>query len=247
MNRFIRGGKAIARRCTDILLPPACEVCGDYITAHSALCPACWSQIAFITKPCCDLCGLPLAYDIGETIKCGDCLAQPPDFDRARAAVLYGDVSKKLLMRYKHGDALEISGLFRKWLRFAYDELESESDIIAVVPLHWQRLLKRRYNQAALLAMEWGERKPAAYLPDLLHRTRATASQGHLSVRERQRNVKGAFAINPRYRDTIRGKSILLVDDVYTTGATLNACARTLKAAGAKQVYALTLARVMRD
>ncbi|MEO5338699.1 MAG: ComF family protein, partial [Magnetospirillum sp. WYHS-4] len=165
---------------------------------------------------------------------------------RARAAVAYGETSRKLLLAFKHGDRTDSAPALGQWLQRAGGDLLPQVDLIAPVPLHWTRLFLRRYNQAALLARELGRLSGLPVVPDLLVRKRRTASQGHLNPRQRKENLQGAFAVHPRRRAGLAGKRVLLVDDVLTTGATVAACARTLAKAGAASVDVLTLARVLR-
>ena len=190
-----------------------------------------------------------MPFDIdpgGETI-CGPCHAKAPDFDRARALLRYDDASKSLILGFKHGDRLDRAPAFARWLERTGRPLLVETDMIVPVPLHRWRLWKRRYNQAAILAERLARLCGRPHDPLLLERKRATPSQGEMpSAKARRRNVLGAFRVPPGKTAQVRGRNILLVDDVFTTGATLNACARALKRAGAARVDALTLARVVR-
>jgi len=243
----------------DLVLPPRCLGCGALVAAQGALCPACWSAITFVTEPLCRCCGLPFAFDsgafeLGETaggaadaLECGACLAVPPPFRRARAVMRYDDGSRPLLLGFKHGDRTEAAPPFAGWLARSGRDLLAEAELIAPVPLHWRRLFARRFNQAALLAQALGRASGLPVVPDLLVRRRATPSQGHLSRAERQRNVAGAFAVHPRRGDLLRGRRLLLVDDVMTTGATVSACARAALRGGAAEVEVLVLARAVRD
>lgn len=158
--------------------------------------------------------------------------------------MLYDEFSRGLILKFKHGDRLDPASAFARWMRRSGRNILQEIDIIGPVPLHWTRLLRRRYNQSAVLARLIAASEQREFIPDLLMRTRRTPSQGALNRKDRARNVRGAFALSPRYRDTVAGKRILLVDDVLTTGATVEHCARTLLKAGALRVDVLTLARV---
>lgn len=225
----------------DFLLPPTCGCCGNPITKAHTLCPDCFAKLHFITPPYCKICGHPFEFDImGEPI-CPQCLAKRPAFSKARAVVQYDEESKRILLPFKHGDRLDLVPLMVKLMQRAADELISETDIIIPIPLHRWRLLKRKYNQSALLAKRLAKIYHKTFLPNTLKRTRATPSQGHLSPHERKRNVSKAFkVIKP---EIIKGKRILLVDDVLTTGATANECAKVLLRAGAAQVCLLTFAK----
>ncbi len=203
--------------------------------------------MSFIDGPLCARCGMPFDIDPGGETICGPCHAKAPDFDRARALFRYDDASKALILRFKHGDRLDSAPAFARWLERTGRPLMAEADLIVPVPLHRGRLWKRRYNQAAILAKGLARLSSRPHDPLLLHRSRATPSQGEMpSAKARRRNVQRAFAVPVAKAARLNGQNILLVDDVFTTGATLNACARALKRAGAARVDALTLARVVR-
>jgi ComF family protein len=199
-----------------------------------------WSKIHFIDDPVCGGCGAPYAYDTGS--RCAACLAQPRAFNRARAACLYDDASRDLILQFKHADRTDLAPLFVRWLSRAGADILESADAIAPVPLHRGRLLKRKYNQAAEIARPLARQAGLTYLPDALIRRRATDSQGGKSGSGRRRNVAGAFEV-PRAQH-VADKTIVLIDDVLTTGATAEACARALLKAGAKSVDLLVLARV---
>lgn len=240
------------QRVLDLVLPPRCLGCGELVERQGTLCVTCWAAIAFVTEPLCRCCGLPFAFDPGSDATetgslCGACLAEPPAFERARAVMRYDDASRPLLLGFKHGDRTEAAPPFAAWMARSGAELLAGAEVVAPVPLHWRRLLARRYNQAALLAWPLAAAAGAPAAPDLLLRRRATPSQGRLSRAERQRNVAGAFAVNPRRAAALQGRRLLLVDDVMTTGATVSACARAALRAGAASVDVLVLARAVRD
>jgi ComF family protein len=199
-----------------------------------------WEQVSFIEHPLCDGCGAPYAYAIG--LRCAACMARPRAFDRARAACLYDDASRDLILQFKHADRTDLVPLFTRWLGRAGADLLAEADAIAPVPLHAGRLFRRRYNQAAEIARPLARQSRLAYLPDALIRRRATESQAGKSGTGRRRNMAGAFEV-PRPQ-TVAGKKLILIDDVLTTGATAEGCARALLKAGAKSVDLLVLARV---
>jgi ComF family protein len=230
----------------DAILPPRCLKCGEIVADSGALCGRCWSELKFLTAPCCACCGLPFEFEMGEGSLCGACIADRPLYDRARAALTYDDASRDLILRFKHADRIDGAATFAGWMARAGADLVSGADIVAPVPLHRWRLLRRRYNQAAILANAVGHARGKLVIPDLLVRRRATPSQGHLGRSQRHRNVAGAFALHPGRVRVAKGARILLVDDVLTTGATADACARTLRNAGAKAVDLLVLARVVR-
>lgn len=182
---------------------------------------------------------------MGEGALCGECLHEHPDYSRARAAFKYDEHSKSLVLRLKYHDQLQLAPVYGAWLAKAGKDLAAASDIIVPVPLHYWRFVWRRYNQSALLAQALAKNTGLAMLPDALIRTRRTPPQAGLTRTQRYDNVKGAFAANPRYVGRIKGKTVLLIDDVMTTGATLEQCTKALLKAGARSVNALTLARTV--
>lgn len=240
---------ALARRAAavvlDALLPPRCAACREPVERSGALCLACWSALAFIGHPLCAVCGDPFeTAPPGEPV-CGDCLAAPPPWRRARSALRYDDVSRPLVLGFKHGDRLHLAALLAGWMLLAGGELIETADVIVPVPLHPWRLLSRRYNQSAVLAHRLGQTCGVTVSDRALRRVRRTPSQGHLTKAQRDRNVRGAFRIDRSRRAEIEGKRVLLVDDVLTSGATAGACTRALLRAGATEVDLLTLARVV--
>jgi ComF family protein len=241
------GFKRAGRAALDLVYPPLCLVCREPVTDPDSLCPACWQELHFLDGPCCAHCGLPFEIDPGEDTQCAACIAHPPDFDKARAILRYDDASKKPLLALKHSDRLDLVPAFGRWLDRTGRVLAAQSDMVVPVPLHRRRLWKRRYNQSAELARMLSQLSGIPAEPLVLARTRPTPSQGVMpSASARRRNVQGAFAVPHEERAKVAGKSVLLLDDVLTTGATANACARALKKAGAASVFVLALARVVR-
>jgi len=200
-----------------------------------------------IASPYCASCGLPFGHDEGPDAICGGCLAHPPAFDEARSALRYNDLAARLIVGFKRSDKLHHLKAFTAWLDGAGSALLSEADLICPVPLHRTRLWRRRYNQSALLANALAKKRGLRPTPDLLVRRRATPSQGGLNRRQRIENLRGAIAIRTRYKGIIVSASVVVVDDVMTTGATVDACAKALKRAGAGHVGVITLARVVRE
>lgn len=240
------GPKALFTKLVDLALPPRCVMTGGIVAMPGTLSPEAWQTLRFISPPFCQTCAYPFDFEIENTAQCGACLADPPPFASARAALAYDDSSRDLVLKFKHADHLQaIPTLVPMMIRAGADYVGAV-DVIVPVPLHRWRLLKRRYNQAALLA--WGLARQAGKtcIPDALIRTRATLSQGHMKAREREKNVSRAFSIHPKHKESIAGKRVLLVDDVFTTGATLKECAKILLESGVKEVHVLTIARVIR-
>jgi ComF family protein len=235
-----------ARAALALLLPPLCPITQERVAAPGLLSASGWSQLQFIDDPVCAQCGAPFAVDQGEGATCAACVAEPPSFDRARAAVVYGEASHKLIVAFKHSDRTELAPLLAGWLARAGAAIDFSGALIVPCPLHPRRLLHRRYNQAAMLALALGKEKTAEVAVDALIRTKATPSQQGLTAEARRRNVAGAFAIRESWEKRLEGRPIVLIDDVLTTGATLSACARALKRSGAARVDALVLARVNR-
>ncbi|MDB5461489.1 MAG: comFC [Caulobacteraceae bacterium] len=203
-----------------------------------------WARVAFLEAPVCDGCGLPFDYDMGPGVRCPACEARPRAFARARAACLYDEASRDLILQFKHADRVDLARLFSLWLGRAGAELIAEADAVTPVPMHPLRLIRRRYNQAAEMARPLARRAGVAYWPGALQRKRAGESQAGKSGSGRRRNVAGAFVCPDRWSARVAGKRILLVDDVLTTGATAEACARALLKAGAKAVDVAVIARV---
>ncbi len=225
----------------NFILPPLCPICKKNILEANALCADCYKKIHFISKPYCSICGRPFYIKTFGKNLCGDCLKKKPVYHRARSAFIYDDFSKQLILSFKHADKTEHLPLLVNLLSQAGKELLSETDIIIPVPLHRLRLMKRKYNQAALLAQKLAHIHQKPYLPDSLIRVRHTKSQEHLKASERAKNMKKAFRVkNPHL---IQDKRILLIDDVLTTGSTVSECAKVLLKSGAQKVYVLTLAR----
>jgi ComF family protein len=228
-------------RALDLIFPPQ-ALDGSAAPQSTGLGAQAWAQVQFIAEPLCDGCGAPFEYDIGE--RCAACLARARAFSRARAACLYDDASRDLILKFKHADRTDLAKLFSRWLSRAAAELLADADAVAPVPLHPARLLTRRYNQAAEIARPLARTHRLAYLPDALVRARRTESQGGKSGSGRRRNVAGAFEVPPSRRARVEGRRIVLVDDVLTTGATAEGCARALLKAGAARVDVAVVARV---
>jgi ComF family protein len=229
---------------SDLVMPPVCLVCRAPVSGHDALCAACWRGIDFIRPPLCDRLGLPMPYDTGAATISAAAAADPPPYDRARAVAAHDGAMRTLVHALKFHDRHDVRRLLGRWLVEAGRDLAADAEVVVPVPLARRRLLMRRFNQAAILAREVARLTGLAFEPLLLERTRATASQVGLSRAARAKNVAGAFSVPPRGALRIRGRKILLIDDVITTGSTVGACARALKRAGAVRVDVLALALV---
>lgn len=231
----------------DLLWPPQCLGCRAAVAEQGELCARCWGGLDFITPPYCPCCGLPFAHPLPEGLACADCLADPPPFGRARSPFYYGGTARALILAFKHGDRTDMAAPLARRMAPAAAALLDEAELVLPVPLHRRRLWRRRYNQSALLARELAALAGRPAVMDLLQRRRATASQGGRSRSGRQRNVAGAFAVPAASRARLAGRRVLLVDDVYTTGATVREAARCLLRAGAASVDVATFARVVSD
>jgi ComF family protein len=239
--------RGFRRRLLDFLFPPLCISCREQVLTPSSFCPACWQKVAFLDGPCCLVCGLPFERDPGFETLCGACHVRRPAYDAARAILRYDDASKPPILAFKHADRLDLAPGFAQWLARAGREWIAQADVVVPVPLHPRRLWTRRYNQASEIARHLARRHGKIFEPFALRRARRTPSQGDMpSAKARRRNVHGAFVVTRAARGAFRGKTVLLIDDVLTTGATVEACALALKRAGAAKVVVLALARVVR-
>lgn len=231
------------RLAVNSVMPSHCPLTGEAVAEQGMLGPSGWASLHFIEEPYCRRCGAPFAADYGEDVECPSCIAAPPVFDRARAAVVYDDASHRLIVGYKHSDRTELAPMFSTWLARAGKTLVSSDSILVPIPLHPRRLMSRRYNQSAMLARLLAKKFGAKLSLDGLSRKRSTPPQKNLTAEGRKRNVAGAFeASSNAFKDC----HIVLIDDVLTTGATLSAAAGTVKRAGAAKVDALVIARVVK-
>lgn len=234
--------RAAVASALDVALAPVCLACHSRLSGHDCLCPACWTTVEFIRPPVCDRLGLPLPHGSPAGTLSAAAIAHPPDYDRARAVAFYDGAMAKLIHGFKYSDRHDARRLFGRWLASAGSELAAQCDVILPIPLSRWRLIERRFNQSAILAMEVGRRAGRPVAPLALERIKATRSQVGLTALERAQNLSGAFAVPARQRHRIAGQRVLLIDDVLTTGATCNSAARALKAAGASRVDVLALA-----
>ena len=236
--------RGFATKLGDLFLPPLCTSCSGAVDGHENLCAACWADIDFICRPYCDVLGIPLPFDPGGVTISAAALSAKPRYDRARVVARYTGVMRKLIHGLKYSDRQDGWRLYGRWMSKAACDILHDTDLLIPVPLSRRRLWFRRFNQAALLADALSVESGVRCDPMLLSRNRATRSQVGLTLSQRRKNVSGAFAVKKRAVPDMQGAKIVLVDDVITSGATAEACAQTLKAAGADRVDVVALARV---
>lgn len=243
--RFGRLGGAVGRAVRTIL-PPNCLACGVPTSSEGALCPECWNGLRLIERPFCDRLAIPFTYDLGEGTLSAEAIADPPPFGRLRAVALFDGTARQLVHAVKYRDHLELVRWMAAWMARAGADVLDQADVIVPVPLHWRRLWWRRFNQSAALAAALARiaAKPASLAA--LKRVRSTPKQVGLGAKARAENMRGAFRVTAEGRPEIAGRRVLVIDDVYTTGATVKAVTRALKRAGAVDVDALVFARVAR-
>ncbi|HXX04769.1 MAG TPA: ComF family protein [Xanthobacteraceae bacterium] len=242
-KRVIETARAILRAALDLALPHLCAACREPVEGQG-LCAKCWSKLSFISRPYCERLGIPFVYDPGPGILSMEAIADPPAYHRARAAVRFDETSRALVHGLKYSDRLDLAPMMGRWLANAGRELLADADAIVPVPLHWRRRWARRFNQSAVLATAVSAASGVPVADRALKRVKATAQQVGLSRTERATNVQGAFRVPPNGKAAIVGRRLVVVDDVLTSGATVEGCARTLLRAGATNVDVLVFARV---
>ncbi|MGF0539699.1 ComF family protein [Agrobacterium sp. ES01] len=235
----------VAKILRDLVYPPTCAGCRRSIALHGGLCANCWSSIPFIEKPFCDVLGSPFSHDPGAGILSAEAIANPPVFDRLRCVALHDGIARDLVHQLKYQDRTDLAPIMARWmLRAASTEIEV-CDAIVAVPLHRSRLVSRRFNQSAELARHLAQLSGKPFLAHALVRTKRTNRQVGLTATARKTNVRGAFAIAKGHEDQVFGRRLILVDDVYTTGATATAATRALKRAGAGDITVLAFAMAL--
>jgi ComF family protein len=239
--------KGVLRLTADMLFPPRCPSCQSYVSADGNFCAPCFSKLRMIDHPLCACCGIPFSVAVDADTRCPSCLDSPPEFDVARAALVYDAVSAPLVSALKFHDQWANMARYVQMMQRVGQPLFAGADILVPVPLHWRRLWRRKFNQSALLAYGISAQSGIPCQPTLLQRVVYTKPQMRLDREARLRNVKPAFAVPAHAMAALTDKVVVLVDDVVTTGATANACAKALKAAGAKEVRVVALARTVKE
>ncbi|UWQ32763.1 ComF family protein [Leisingera sp. M527] len=228
-----------------LIYPPQCMGCGGLVGSDFGLCGSCWAEMHFISGTVCEGCGAPLPGEAdGFRLECDSCLRHPRPWSQGRSALLYEGRGRKLVLALKHGDRTEIAHMASGWLERAVQPMLAENPLICPVPLHWTRLLKRKYNQSALLAEAVAARIGLEHCPDLLRRFRRTPALEGKTRDQRFQHLGAAIAAHPGREERIKGRTVLIVDDVMTSGATLSACTDACLQAGAAEVRVAVLARV---
>ncbi|GGE52797.1 amidophosphoribosyltransferase [Agaricicola taiwanensis] len=243
-SRALRLAARLGRLAYRFVLPPVCLACERPVGSEGALCTTCWRETDFIDAPCCDRLGIPLPPGMLPGAVSLQAFSNPPKFDRARAAMRYDGAARRLVHRLKYGDRPDLAPAIARWMARAGREVLEEADLLVPVPLHWTRMMGRRFNQAGELARALSRETGIPYAPEVLSRVRRTSRQVGLSASERGKNLHGAMKVTEAGLLAVHRRNIVLVDDVLTTGATLNAAAHALRRAGAERVDAVVAAVV---
>ena len=230
----------------DLVFPPRCPLCGEGLSAQTGLCAACWSELVIPGEPACGSCNRPFADRMPDGAICAVCMANPPRHDGIAAGTLYNDASRRLVLAFKHGNRIALAPLMARLMTAKLGFVDA-SWLVVPVPLHRWRLWRRGFNQAAVLAREIAKTRGARLLVDALERRKATPALGGLGRKARARALAGAIAVAPRRRSSLKGASVVLVDDVLTSGATSETCVAALKRAGAERVVVACFARVLEE
>ncbi|MBX3532289.1 MAG: ComF family protein [Rhizobiaceae bacterium] len=242
-----RLGAAPSSGLARLLFPPICVGCRSIVAEPGTLCPACWPRLRFLEAPWCAVLGTPFAHEMGEGAVSPAAMADPPPFARARSAVAFGGVARDIVHNLKYRDRTDLAPWMAKWMARAGAELLADADLVVPVPLHRRRFFARRFNQSAELARHMSAQRGLVFAPEIVERVKRTRQQVGLERRAREDNMRGAFAVPKPMRERVKGSKVLVVDDVYTTGATVKAVASVLARAGAARVDVLTFARALRD
>lgn len=245
LQHLLRGVGACLKMLPERIFPVLCEGCDSPVSQTGTLCGTCWREVRFLEAPLCPVMGTPFSHDFGAHFLSAEAIAEPPPFRRLRSVACHDGSARHAGISLKYYDRLDLAPWMARWMQRAGQELLEDCDVIIPVPLHRKRLWKRRYNQAAELARVLARLSGKAYAPTALKRIKDTRQQAELSQSERLRNVAGAFQVPENDRISVQGRIVLLIDDVYTTGATVKAACRALLKAGAAEVDVLTFGRVL--
>ena len=240
-------GKQLFRAAIDGIYPPSCTGCGRQTAEPGALCGACWNSIKFISRPYCEIYGTPFSTELGDGMVSARAIADPPPYARSRAAVAYQGLAMRFVHGLKFQDRQDNAAWMAGWMARAAPELLADADVIVPVPLHWQRMVSRRFNQSALLAQKLALQGGKPFAPLALKRIKPTVTQRGLSAKERDTNMKRAFLVPESRSIEVQGRRVLLIDDVITTGATVSEAAKALLKAGASDVDVLAFAIVLKQ
>lgn len=235
--------KLLLRAC-ELFVPSTCLTCDRYVTKQGGCCPQCWGKLRFVTNPFCPVMGTPFSVDMGDNFLSAEAIAYPPPFEKLRTVVLYDELARKLVSSIKYSDRSDLLHWLANWMEVAGKELIKQTDIIVPIPLHKARLRQRRFNQAGEIANRLAKNNNKEFFPEVLVRKKHTHQQVGLSASERERNVQGAFIVPDEMKIHLKKKRVLLIDDVYTTGATCKAASRALKRGGASNISVLVFAKV---
>ncbi|WP_426131565.1 ComF family protein [Pararhizobium sp. PWRC1-1] len=244
-NSLRAGLRGLWSAAVDAVYPPVCAGCGRMTGRHRGVCASCWATLRLIERPYCEVLGLPFSHDLGAGILSADAIANPPVFERLRSVAIHDGIAKSLVHGLKYRDRTDLAVMMAEWMIRASDGTVAACDVVVPVPLHAFRLWSRKFNQSAELARAIAHSSGKPSLAAALIRNRRTAQQVGLGVSQRQENVRGAFSVTEAGKAALFGKRVVLVDDVYTTGATVSAATRALKKAGAADVTVLTFARAV--
>jgi ComF family protein len=239
--------KELSKICFDFFFPHRCFACKQIVQDNGGLCESCWLKISFIEKPCCAKCRMPLSYQAGSYALCAECLTGDNLFDKLYFVMIFNDFSKSLIHKFKFYDQLYLVKFFAKLIVNYWKDEFNEIDYIIPVPIHKSRLIMRKFNQAALLTQNIAMLLDKKKIIDGLIKYKKTASQANLNKNKRKINIKNSIAVNNKHLDLLKNKNILLIDDVFTTGATVNECVKVLKLKGVTSVKVVTIARVIPD
>lgn len=243
-SHVIQKLRRVAGFVPEMLVPSTCLTCERFVDRQGGCCPQCWGQLRFVTKPFCPVMGTPFSIDMGDNFLSAEAIANPPPFDKLRTVLLYDDLARKLVSSIKYSDRADLLRWVANWMNVSGSEIINEIDSIIPVPLHPSRLRQRRFNQAGELALRLAKLNEKEFMPEVLIRRKPTRQQVGLNESERAKNVSGAFAVPQEMKITLKGKRVLLIDDVYTTGATVKSATRALKRGGASQINVLVFAKV---